>query len=255
MNILKIINNEDFSKNYQIHVIYNTYDIFEHNPRVRELLAENWGMKLRGYKKYFPYGVLPIDCYDYLCHHIIITNKLTNKVVMGIKSLTYSNCLNCGFNFPVQSHLFTGNEDIYSKHILAINEWLQSDTDAAYSSGFTIEPSLSREEKKYLTDVVFWLFYHFYTTYKIPNILQAISKRFKLDGRQKDIGFEMLSYQGEVLSHIVTKEYDNVESDIMVLNNYNFKKDHIDKAMSIKMLWDNREEFIGVKGSVLDKVG
>ena len=239
----------DYLKRYQIITIYNTYDLFDKNARVRSLLSDNWGMKLRGYSKYFPYGVLPIDHYDFLCHHILVLDKKQNKVIMGFKSLTKSNCELYGHKLPIKDHLIMDNIEHYQKHSLGIDQWIinceRRGQDLAYSTGFTVEPSLAKEEKVFLTDLLFYLFYHFYTTYKIPNILQAISVRFKLDQRQTRIGFNYLNYENEQLPIIQTKKYDNVESYIMTLDDYGFGHEHIQDSMQVKDLWDNRIEFIG----------
>jgi hypothetical protein len=238
-----------FDDKYQIYIIYNTYDLFHNNDVVRNLLADNWGMKLRGYRKYFPYGVLPIDSYDYLCHHIIIKHKASDKVIMGFKSLTKSNCDRYGYDLPIKQHLINDYGDKYKYHSLAIDQWIAEcqnrNQDLAYSTGFTIEPTLPKDEKIFLTDALFYLFYHFYTTYKIPNILQAISIRFKLDERQNDIGFNRIKYKDLILPRIETKKYDDVQSFIMVLDNYGFKDGHIEKSLSIAKLWEKRIEFIG----------
>jgi len=243
----KKVNGLHFNQDYQIYVVYNTYDLYHQNEAVRAILADNWGMKLRGYRKYFSYGVLPIDSYDYLCHHIIIKSKKTNQVIMGFKSLTKSVCDKTDFEFPIKKHLINEQLDKYMHHSKAIDQWIESRSgqELAYSTGFTVEPTLSKAEKKHLTDILFDLFYHFYTTYKIPNILQAISIRFKLDERQDRIGFRKLDYQGHILDEIETKKYDNVQSYIMVLEDYGFKNEHILQAKSIQALWDNRIEFIG----------
>jgi hypothetical protein len=243
---------KSFEDKYQIYIVYNTYDLFHQNEQVRNILTETWGMKLRGYRKYFPYGVIPIDSYDFLCHHIIVCHKETNKVVMSVKSLTLNNCLQCGFEFPVKTHLLGVNNNQYEKHAKAIDQWILDNqkSEIGYSTGFTIEPDLEKEEKALLTNMVFWLFYHFYSHYNIPNIIHGVSIRYKLIRFQEAIGFSALKYMQEELSHIETKKYDNVESQIMVMSNGAFKSEHIAESNCIKSLWDSRIEFIGTSESV-----
>lgn len=238
----------NFEDKYQVYIIFNTYDLYHANEAVRNLLADTWGMKLRGYRKYFPYGVLPIDSYDFLCHHLIVCNKETNKPVMSVKSLTLNNCLKTCFEFPVKSHLLGKHDGEYSEHEKGIDYWIKqhSNQEIAYSTGFTIEPTLEKEEKSILTSMVFWLFYHFYTSYSIPNIIHGVSIRYKLMRFQETIGFKKLTYNGKELSHIETKKYDNVDSNIMVISNGNFNQEHIVNSMVIKKLWDNKVEFIGI---------
>lgn len=248
--------NEYFEK-YNIIIIYNTYDIYDKDAKVRKYLSDTWSMKLRGYQKYFPYGVLPIDQYDFLCHHILIQDRKTKKILLGCKSITQSNCDLYGYPMPIKEHLIGENRLRYNEHSQAIDQWIAScarrGQDFGYSCGFTIEPSLEKAEKLFLTNMFYYLFYYFYNSYEIGNIIQGISVRFKLDQAQSDIGFEYLKYQQRELPIIRTKSYDNVESYIMTLSNYAFKAEHIEKALRIEKLWDEREEFIGKQKLVENK--
>lgn len=241
----------EYLEKYNIIIIYNTYDLYDKDAKVRQYLSDTWSMKLRGYQKYFPYGVLPIDHYDFLCHHILIQDRKTKKILLGCKSITQANCDLYGYQMPIKEHLIGHNILKYEKHIKSIEDWIKScqnrGQDFGYSCGFTIDPDLKKEEKLLLTNMFYLLFYHFYKSYEIGNIIQGISVRFKLDLAQSEIGFDYLRDENHILPIVKTESYDNVESYIMTLSNYGFKEEHIEKSQVINKLWDEREEFIGIQ--------
>lgn len=242
---------------YQVHVVLNTYDLFEYSARARNLLCETWGMKLRGYKSYFPYGVLPIDKYDFISHHLIVTDKRNDRPLMAVRSLAASSCEKCDMSFPVTGHLLNGRERDYPDHALAITDWVEQNmlrnSDMAYSSSFTVEPALPRENKKELVDMVFYLFPYFYGEYQIPNIIHGVNKRNKLDLRQERIGFKKLCFNNHALPHIELQKYDDVQCDIMVMNDLSFGEEHLAESKTVKFLWDQREELIGLDRADSDK--
>lgn len=234
------------NKDYQIVVIQNPYDEFESNNFVRTILSNTWGMKLKGYKRYFPYGVLPNDHLDFIANHIIVCKKKYSELipVMGIKNITPSCCKEFRIDFPIYQHLFKGREKEFDQHISAVKDWVDSkkEEEVAYSMGFTVDPDLEKNEKKELLSFNWNLFYFYYTTYNIPNVIHGISKTFKLDEVQHEMGFKMLKFQGKELDYIETKAYNNVQSYLMVLENNNFKKEFIAKSEHYRNLWETRIE-------------
>ena len=109
------------NEKYQIVVIKNTYDIYPYNQQTMRLLAETWGMKLRGYRKYFSYGVLPNDHLDFVSNHIIVCHKGPElKPIMAIKNITAKSCDTFGIEFPICGHLFKGREKEYHNHKKAV---------------------------------------------------------------------------------------------------------------------------------------
>lgn len=233
---------DDFLNTIYITEISKTYELFETSQRTRQILSETWAMKLRGYKKYFRAPVLPNDQLDFMCNHIVINDKTLNRPVAAIKNVTLKQCNEFNLRFPIFDHLFKGNEAKYEIHMKSITEWLKSKRpeDVAYSMGFTIEPSLERNYKKFLCNAIFHLFYYYYTTNCVGNIIHGLSRTFKLSQNQAHMGSEILKNStGETLGPVLTEYYDDVESDIVIIEK--FSDEFIEEALYLKSTWENRE--------------
>jgi hypothetical protein len=244
------------SSDYQIFVFKRPYDYFHENTFARQLLCDTWALKLKGYRRYFPYGVLPIDHLDFVSNHIVCCRKdIKNDVyqpVMGVKNLTLETYQNFKLDFPIYKHLFCGEREKYHQHISAIQEWSKSSkpADIAYSMGFTIDPDMDKAEKKELIDLGWAFFFLFYQEVGIKNVIHGVSKTFKLDQESSNIGFKYLQFQGQRLPSIKTESYNNVESEVMTLNldEYNTfaKAKYLNKFSS---LWDQRILFAPEKST------
>lgn len=231
---------------WQMFIFETPYDYFEDNLFARQLLCDSWAMKLRGYKKYFPYGVLPIDHLDFIATNIVCAKKDQSSdsyiPLMGVKNLTLEKCNQFNLEFPIFKHLFCGETEKYAEHIKAIENWsLQYEPkDISYSMGFTIEPTLKKDDKKILTELGWAIFYLFYNDYNISNVIHGVSKTFKLAEKSKDIGFEYLNNVHGRLPSVTTKTYNDVESEVMTLNLNNLNDEFIIQTQIFENLWNNR---------------
>ena len=182
---------------FQVIVIQNTYDIFDQNIDVQEILSSVWALKLKGYKNFFKYGVCPNDKYDFFSNHIIFTRKDDpTKVLGGIKNITLKTCEDFKLSFPPVKHMFgsTIKEKDYL-HVYAINSWLKKFDPASigYSMGYTVDPDLPKEFRRFLFRFLCYTFSAFYKDYNIPNIIHGVNTLSKIDRGFEDIGFRDLS--------------------------------------------------------------
>lgn len=232
--------------NLQIFVFIKPYDYFHKDTFARQLLCDTWAMKLNGYLEYFPYGVLPIDHLDFISNHIVLCQKEMQtdfyRPLMTVKNLKLATCHEFDLDFPIYKHLFCKEREHYQSHIEAIEKWVESSSpeNIAYSMGFTVEPNLSKEQKKELIELAWSFFYYFYTEYNIENVIHGVSKTFKLSEKSAAIGFKQLSLDGTQLSSIKTKSYNNVESEVMTLKLSDFNPFYQKKYACFQELWNQK---------------
>jgi hypothetical protein len=86
----------------KIIVLNSPYDTIQ-NPLTQSLLAKTIAMKIAGYRKHYPYGVLPADSYDFVATHLILCeeNNGDYEPLMGMKFTTYERCKIHNLEFPI----------------------------------------------------------------------------------------------------------------------------------------------------------
>lgn len=232
----------------QIIVLFNPYDSYSKDSKVRTLLSDTFKLKFDGYKAYFPYGVMPVDHLDFISNHVIVCRKTENKMtpLAAWKSLTLDQCNKFKVPFPIAGHLLKDYEKEYKEHIEAIKYWL-SDKPAeatAYNFGFTVEPDLEKEMKSELIELGISLLYFYYCNYNFSSVIHGVSNTFKLAHKHYKVGFKDLSLNGKNLCPVRTKAYNNVESCILHMDTSEIKNEYqMEVESKYGQLWKDRLEY------------
>ena len=240
---------------FQVIVIQDTYDIFDKSDEVQDVLSAVWAMKLKGYKNFFKYGVCPNDKYDFFSNHIIFTRKDDiTKPLGGVKNITLGACQNLGIAFPPVMHMF--GSEIKQKdylHVYAINNWLSKfdPESVGYSMGYTMDPSLPKEFRKYLFDFVCYTFSPFYKENKIPNIIHGVNTLAKIDQKVEKIGFKDLMIDHLNMPLFKMEGLDDLDTRLMVSENYDIDVSGLCGVEDFERIWNNRivlsSETLGLK--------
>jgi hypothetical protein len=87
--------------NLQIVVLESPYDNMN-DPLVRDLFSKIVQLKIEGYRLVYPYGVLPVDSYDFIATHHLVCREINGsyQVLMGVKYITLKKCLTHNLPFP-----------------------------------------------------------------------------------------------------------------------------------------------------------
>lgn len=232
----------------QIITIENPYDLFEYSEEVRQLLCEGWVMKLNGYKDHYPYGILPVGEADWFSNQTMICEVIDGKLkpFVGYKQVTSDHCKSMNKEFPIIPHLFAGQERESESYIEAIHSFVREkekkDQLVGYNSGWTM--ARHAKEDKQLQEIArnlsMTMYYHYYTSYGIENVITAASAKFKVWRIQETMGFDYLKVNGEKLPPHPSKEFFGEEFYIMHLQDNGFPLDFIVECEKHRELWENR---------------
>lgn len=233
----------------QVIVIKDTYEIFDEMTEVQDLLARVWALKLLGYKKFYKDpSVCPNDKLDFYSNHIIITRKDDlNRPLAAIKNITYDICKMAKSNLPTLEHLFGKNIDPkHYLHAYALNEWIEKNKDSGvgYSNGFSMDPNLPKNMRRFLLEFISYSFYSFYLENKIPNIVHGVNTLSKIDKSFESIGFKDIVVNDVLkIPTFQMKSLLDLDVRIMVSENYGIDPSSLNHHENHEKLWDNRIEY------------
>jgi len=234
--------------NYKITLVHCPYNHFHKDKSLRDFLSETWKMKLEGFRAYFPYGVLPVDHLDFISNHVVVSKFINNELVpvSGFKSISAHIANLFRIPFPVETHIYGGSEIDFPLFSKVINMWKKNKPldKMAYNFGYTIDPTLTKEEKKFISALTYACIYFYYKELKIPNIIHWVNNTFKLVEGQRDIGFEKCSYLNEELPPLISKSLFNLEYHLMTMENLQFNPNYIQQIeREFRKVWDNKIVF------------
>lgn len=229
-------------RNFGVIVMEAPYDTFRY-PEARTLFSEFAYFKIQGYQNGHPYGVLPVDAYDFISNHIIVgdVSSKTFTPLMGFKSVTLDRCIKHRVAFPTQELLRGAN---LPNHEAAINglvdEYRGKASQLAYNGSWTIDPRV-REDKelsRFCKDLTFALLVQYYRTYQIPMVLAAAVTRFKVHKLKEFLGWEYITNQGAPLEEFPCEHFFNEPLSLM------FWRKFSDEALALadryQEIWDRR---------------
>ena len=226
----------------QIVVINAPYDTLD-NPLTQELLGKLVALKIAGYQKEYPYGVLPVDTGDFVGTHLIVCEELEGKftVLMGYKSISIERCETHHLKFPIFHLLESEPLENYRQAVRdVLSEAVSKNESVAYNASWTISPEVSRDTvlRKICVDLTVAMMYFYYTEYKIRHIVAAAIRRFKVDRLKLFIGYNYLKLGETVLPPVMLPTFFNEVASVMHLTE--FTPEAIELSMSYLGLWENR---------------
>ncbi len=213
----------DFAREQKLRVVileapYDTYQSAE----TRNLLSSTAALKLAGYQKEYPYGVLPIDTTDFFANHMLLCRENGSSLtpVMGMKTVSLLRCQLHNMKLPV-FNLINGQD--LPLHLRAMERILESamlsNQEVGYNGSWTIDPLVRQDKdlKQFARALTVSWFVHYYREYGIPNVFAGATLRFKVEQWKEFLGFEYLQSEGQSLPSIDCKPFFSERVAIMCL--------------------------------------
>ncbi len=210
------------------------------------LFHEMVGMKLRGYGKEYPAGVLPVDTSDLIATHLLVCDqdeKGELHPITGFKTTSLSDCLHHQIAFPALGLVQAAEAPQHIQAILAVMKAAQaSGKSLSYTGSWTIEPNL--RTNKQLTGQLIqmfrasYVFYHMDT--KIDEVITGGTIRFKADSLLGNMGHDPLLLNGQQLPPIRVKHLFG--EPVAVLHLKAFTKEAQEQSEPFQKLWRERIE-------------
>jgi hypothetical protein len=242
-NVIQLHPKKDFSEQYQIVILDCPYNSFQ-DVETQTLFSKFVAMKLAGYQKEYPYGVLPFGSYDMIATLVMLCEKNadgTFEPIMVFKSTSSERCE--AFRLPFEMlELFRNPEAAEHKeatlNILASAK--SRGVNVGYNSSWTILSKVreNKELVKLARDVTVMLLNNYYMTYGMKEVLIGGAVRFKVDQLQLFVGWKHLQHENKVLPAIGCPFLFGEQTALMHLTE--FSQGAKDMAEQYKSLWENR---------------
>jgi hypothetical protein len=180
------------------------YDNWD-NAQLTELFNKMVALKLNGYRKEYPYGVLPVDTSDFLSTHYLICNAKgeTLTPLMGFKTVSLTRCHLHNVAFPLVSILKTSGATKHEELVTKQLEWCQrGGGDASYAGSWTIDPETRKNRPlvALLRELTITMLVEHYRQHPAARKYICGSVRFKTDKFLQSLGYSPLEREGEPLS-------------------------------------------------------
>jgi hypothetical protein len=205
----------------QLITIECPYDLLSQSE-VQELFAKTLDLKIQGYLKEYPYGILPIDTTDFVGDHMILAQEWGGKLtpIMAQRSVSLERCQIHHLPFP-GLQLLEGVENAES-HRAALSHLVDKEVRKngriTYDSSVTIHPKV-RENlvlKQVVRDLIWVQHVHFHESVGTSlNITMAVTQ-FKMDQAFRVMGYQPLLHQQNELPALTFRNHFNLNAKVMV---------------------------------------
>lgn len=217
---------------------YNTFE----SSGTQSLFSKVIAMKIAGYRKHYPYGVLPADSYDFVATHMLLCEEKNGELdpLMGMKFTTYEKCKTHNLEFPI----FHIVDQKYHEHHQAVedtvNGLVAKGESVAYSASWTMSEKVRRDPRltefcKYLNIA---LFYYYKETFGIQNVVDGATVRFKIEKWKAFLGYEPFQYQGAPLGQVPCDPFFG--EMILLMHLKKFTAEAVAFARQFDYLWEQR---------------
>ncbi len=229
-------------RNLKTVVIESPYDTI-HHPEVRDLFGRVVGLKILGYRNVYPYGVLPVDTYDYVATHFLICEETDNGLepVTGYKSLSLKKSIKHQMTFQGIAVLESSGA---LHHIRALKSFLeqceQENRSVCYGSSWTIHPKFrdTPELRPLMRDVSVALLANSVMDQGVTDHIMCGTPKVKTDALLKTWGYEPMMAEGIELPYFYQKSLMNEPAQMFVCKR--FSDYALDLAKKYRELWDSR---------------
>lgn len=121
------------------------------DPAVREMFGKIVELKLKGFQREYPYGILPVDGTDFFCTHLLVCEESDNGEllpVMGYKSITLRRCKIHQAAFPLVALMKSvGSPEHVSAVQMRVENCEREGQELAYIAGWTIDPRVRHDQE------------------------------------------------------------------------------------------------------------
>lgn len=200
-------------------------------------------LKINGYRREYPYGVLPVGTLDFIAQHLVVCEERQGELfpVIGMKTITLARCDQFNQRFPAYDLVAGHADDRWER---AMHEFIDNavrrNEPVAYASSLTADQAYRTNPvlKKFLWDVSALLFIRFFSTERIGPVISGSTVRFKVQEMTKFVGHEDLTLNGEPLPVMPCKPFFGEPVKLMALRKP--PQEALDWAKQLDTLWQSR---------------
>jgi hypothetical protein len=231
----------------KIVIVKRPYDSYRESQEVRDLLSKVFKLKLDGYTKYYPYGILPISDLDFIGDHILICKGERGNLVpiSGFKFIRYSDCQTFRVPFPIFNHKFGQEIDKFSDYVEGIKCWMESlkqmGHDFGYTASWTMDPSLDKNLRNLIREMTYFLICTYPESENIFSVINSAAALHGVNIHKEKMGMQYLKApSGEKLGAFDAPTFFGQPFYIMHTLPTGFSQSFRDECLKYKTMWENR---------------
>ncbi len=232
-------------KKYQVVVLSSPYSLLS-DPLVRSRFLDICNLKIEGYSKEYPEGVLPFDTTDFIANHVVLCEKSPEglRPLMGFKSVDLATCDFHRVALPIFGMLKGG--DVSPQHATYFEEMAASyrqkgrSAGLAYNGSFTVHPS-ARADKTFMSmmwDLGFFLTAGHYLTEGTDKVVAVCATKFKVDSKKLERGWTYCEAGGTQLN--AYHAYGLFEAELIPMELTDIQTRCRSYFDPFALLWENR---------------
>lgn len=223
-------------------ILESPYDQIN-DPQVKELFIETQALKINGYHGVYPYGVLPVDTYDFVAtHHLVCeTGQGRLEPIMGYKSITLDKCKTHKLPFPGISVLRSSQAASHEKALQELLDGYQNNASAIdWGSSWTIAPRIrdNIELKKFLKELFIAMHVCHEREIGTKEWVTCGNNRVKTDRLFLDLGYQPLQSNGVALPYFIYTPL--IDAEAMMFTCTKFSDSALKLADKFRDFWNTR---------------
>lgn len=229
----------------KIAVIESLYDTWD-DREATSLFQDTVGLKLRGYGKEYPYGVLPVDGADLISTHLLLCQPKMGKLVplMGIRWTSLQKCKAHFLTWPGLSLVQQAGAPEHVRGMEALIAAAEArGADIYYSGALTIDPSNRGDKERSIAyrEILTAMYVGYQHDHRPSELLAGGTVRFKIHDWLRSLGHLPLTCEGRELGPINVRHLAGETVQIMHMKEFSFEALRI--ARKWEKLWDERIVF------------
>lgn len=231
------------SSRYRIVIMECPYDSIE-SPLGMEMFGKLMALKIRGYKKEYSYGVLPVETSDFVSTHKMVCEEIDGKLfpLMAYKSISLDRAARHGMKLPLME-LFETQENLKIPRLAlekVILEVKAAKKKLNYESSWTIDPEVRKDREK-SRELRHWLnAIHVLDHYEKgmdESVLLGATK-FKAEKMFESWGYSPICLAGRPIDPFEVESFDNAH--VYLLHLKSFVKASRESAEQFRSEWNKR---------------
>lgn len=234
--------NSFLSSSRIVHLI-NPYEQWS-DPLVRELFERTTTLKIKGYGRKYPSGVIPVDTTSWFCDHFLLCQESSNsrlQPVMGFQRVTLERSRKHYHSFPALALCKEADSPRHTAEVEKLISQFDSRPDKlSYTGCFTIDPDL-RKDRDLIAEIsrlMVALHYLFHKEEGEEHEIIAVGiVRFKVDALLQNYGFFPL-FESGIHDTLSIKHVAGEEGRFMRLQGFSQRLAEL--AEDFIQLWENR---------------
>lgn len=187
-------------------VMESPYDSWNH-PLTEPLFGKMVGLKIKGYGRVYPYGVLAVDTTDLISDHLLICEETESGLspLFGNKSVPLTKCELHNLPFSGLSVVEESNAPLHvqaMKRIIADSK--KNGVDLRYAGSMTIHPDETGNKEWSLTlrELFTTLYVRFYQSLQKAEVITGATLRFKVQNYTGWLGHQLIEHNGAPLGAV-----------------------------------------------------